>query len=160
MVDERVGYSWTYYIICELFLLFLNGKRCQRSKVNGGAVEKALLGIRGSWNPPHLQARGERSRSEANEGEGVGHKKQQQTGMKGSEDYDRKETVWCMNFYLKGITSIKSPFMSFSPLSDWACTCWIDRLVKMLPLFRFVDLISCKRQSNRDRVQSKSCLSL
>lgn len=72
------------------------GKKCQRSKVNGGAVEKALLGIRGSSRaeiPPHLQARGERSRSEANEGEGVGHKKQQQTGMKGSEDYDRKETV-------------------------------------------------------------------
>lgn len=25
------------------------GKKCQRSKVNGGAVEKALLGIRGSF---------------------------------------------------------------------------------------------------------------
>lgn len=43
--------------------------------------------------PTSERSRGERSRSEANEGEGVGHKKQQQTGMKGSEDYDRKETV-------------------------------------------------------------------
>lgn len=63
-------------------------------------MEKALLGIRGSsgaeipTHPPTSErSRGERSRSEANEGEGVGHKKQQQTGMKGSEDYDRKETV-------------------------------------------------------------------